>query len=323
MPASVRGTATAAAVTAFAAALALAVPFASARTRAQTPRDVVVDSKGIYPESVSSLPNGTLYVGSLGGTIYRALPGRSRAEPWIRRSAANHLLSIFGVLADPSTHSLWVCSSPAKLPGGIADGAASVMRFDLTTGARTGYWPLPAPQALCDDITLAADGTAFVADLANGEILTLAPHGHALELFARDPMLKGMDGIAFAADGTLYADNITRNRLLRVDHSPSGRFLGLTTLTTSQPISGPDGLRLIGGNRFALAEGRAGRIDEVTIRGDRATIRVLRSGLLSPASVTPVGDTVYAADGKVEYLFSPALKGKDPGPFVVHAIPIH
>jgi streptogramin lyase len=293
-----------------------------ARARAQTARDVVVDGKGIYPESMSSLPNGTLYVGSLGGTLYRALPGHSRAEPWIRRSAANSLLSIFGVLADPRTHSLWVCSSPAKLPGGVADGVASVMRFDLSTGARTGHWPLPTPQALCDDITFAPDGTAFVADLANGEILTLAPHGRALELFARDPLLKGMDGIAFAADGTLYADNITRSLLLRVDRSPSGRFAGLTTLETSQPISGPDGLRLIGGNRFALAEGRAGRIDEVTIRGDRATIRVLRTGLMSPASVTPVGDTVYAADGKVQYLFSPALRGKDPGPFVVHAIPI-
>jgi Strictosidine synthase-like, N-terminal len=282
--------------------------------------DVQIDGNGVYPESITSLANGTLYVGSITGTIYRAAPGAMRAEPWIRRSRANHLLSIFGVLADARSHSLWVCSSPVKLPGGVAAGQASVMRFDLRTGVETGEWPLPSPGALCDDITLAPDGTAFVADLANGEILTLGPHAASLGVFARDPALKGMDGIAFSGDGTLYADNITTNRLLRVDRSATGRFTGLTPLVTSRKLAGPDGLRLIGGRRFALAEGRAGRIDEITITGVRARIQVLRRGLMSPASVTHVGDVVYAADGKIQYLFDPALKGKDPNPFIVHAI---
>jgi Strictosidine synthase-like, N-terminal len=289
---------------------------------ARAASDVLIDGAGVYPESISSLPDGTVYVGSLTGTIYRAPPGASRAEPWIRRSRANHLLSIFGVLADARSHSLWVCSSPAKLPGGDAAGSASVMRFDLATGDETGDWPLPTPGALCDDITLAADGTAFVADLANGEILTLAPRAKSLRLLVRRAALKGMDGIVLSGAGTLYADNIRTNRLLRVDRTASGRFTGLTTLVTSRKLAGPDGFRLIGGNRFALAEGRAGRIDEVTIAGNRARIRVLRRGLMSPASVTTVGDVVYAADGKIQYLFDPALRGKSPNPFIVHAIPL-
>lgn len=295
---------------------------AAAHACAWAAPDVLIDGSGVYPESITSLADGTLYAGSVTGTIYRAAPGATRAEPWIRRSRANHLLSVFGVLADARSHSLWVCSSPVKFPGGAATGRASVMRFDLTTGAETGDWPLPTPGAICDDITLAADGTAFVADLANGEILTLAPHAKSLRLFARDAALVGMDGIVFSGNGTLYANNIRTNRLFRVDRSANGRFAGLTTLVTSRPIGGPDGFRLISGNRFALAEGRAGRIDEVTIVGDRAKIRVLRRGLMSPASVTPVGDIVYAADGKVQYLFDPALKGKDPDPFIIHAIPI-
>jgi len=298
------------------------VLFAIGATLAQAAPEVLIDGTGVFPESITSLPDGTLYIGSLSGTIYRAGPGASRAEPWIRRSRANHLLSVFGVLADARSHSLWVCSSPVKLPGGDAAGSASVMRFDLATREQTGDWPLPAPGALCDDITLAADGTAFVADLANGEILTLAPRGKSLRLFARSAALKGMDGIVLSGDGTLYADNIRTNRLLRVDRSANGRFAGLTTLVTSRKLAGPDGFRLIAGNRFALAEGRAGRIDEVTIAGNRARIRVLRRGLMSPASVTTVGDVVYAADGKVQYLFDPALTGKSPNPFIVHAISI-
>ncbi|MGH8227727.1 MAG: hypothetical protein ACREU3_07480 [Steroidobacteraceae bacterium] len=319
---SVLAAAAMAAAAATATTAAAAAAPTSASDGAAAARNVVIDGTGVYPESLSSLPDGTLYIGSVTGIIYRAAAGRTRAKPWIRRSPRNHLLSIFGVLADPRTHSLWVCSSPAKLPGGVAEGTSSVVRFDLATGAELGRWPLPSRGAVCDDITFAPDGTAYVNDIASGEILTLAPGAKSLAVLVRDPTLKGIDGIACAADGTLYADNITTNQLLRVNRGPSGRFTGLTRLTPSMRINGPDGLRLIGGNRFALAEGRSGRIDEVTIQGDRAIIRVLRRGLASPAGVTVVGATVYAADGKIMYLFDPRLKGKRPGPFIVHAIPI-
>jgi hypothetical protein len=87
-------------------------------------------------------------------------------------------------------------------------------------------------------------------------------------------------------------------------------------------VAGPDGFRCIGGNRFLLAEGNSGRIDLVTISGVHADIRVLREGLQSPPAVTLVGNTVYALEGKILYLISPALKGKDPGPFKAYAVPL-
>ncbi len=281
---------------------------------------MTIDGTGVYPESLTSTADGTLYIGSVKGIIYRALPGSAHAEPWIVRDVHNRLLSIYGVLADE--RSLWVCSSPAPLPGGVAHGRASLMRFDLRTAAKIGEWPLPAATAVCDDTTVDRDGTAFIGDIGSGEILDLRPGGRSLEVFAHDPALKGIDGIAFAQDGTLYADNITKNELLRVNRSPQGRFTGLTVLSTSQPIGGPDGLRLIAGQRFVLAEGRTGRIDEVTVSGDHATLRVLKDGLESPTAATIVGSTVYAVEGKIEYVFNPRLRGQNPGPFVVRAFPI-
>ena len=109
---------------------------------------------------------------------------------------------------------------------------------------------------------------------------------------------------------------------MRIERTVDGKFSGLTELTLSQPVGAPDGFRLIRGHRFLLAEGSAGRIDEVTIEGDRAAIRPLKEGLISPPAVTWVGHTAYALEGKIGYLIDPKLKGQDPGPFKAYAVPL-
>lgn len=296
------------------------VLLAGRAARAADIRDITIEGAAVYPESVTAAADGTVYAGSLGGTIYRAAPGSRVARAWIARSPANGLLSIFGVLADRSANTLWVCTAPAALPGGIARGRAAVVRFDLQSGKLEGRYPLPSPMAICDDIAPARDGTAFIADIGSGEILTLAPHSDSLHVFAHSPALLGIDGIAFGADGTLYIDNVRRNELLRVDRAPDGRFAGLTRLRTSVPIAGPDGFRPIAGSRFVLAEARAGRIDEVVIHGDEARVRVLRAGLDSPSGVDFASGKVYAVEGKIEYLFDPKLRGHSPAPFLVRVL---
>jgi sugar lactone lactonase YvrE len=194
------------------------------------------------------------------------------------------------------------------------------MRFNLRSGAFLHRYPLASPRSICDDVALARDGTAFVADIGTGEILTLAPGADALKPFARAPELEGIDGIAFASDGTLYVDNVRKSELLRVDRTRDGRFDRLVKLRTSVPIGGPDGFRRVAGSRFVLAESRLGRIDAVTIRGDEARIDVLRAGLDSPSGVHFADGTVYAVEGRIEYLFDPKLHGRSPDPFIVHVL---
>ena len=54
----------------------------------------------IFPESVTSTKNGTLYFGSLGqDSVYRAAPNASKAETWIMPKASG-LQTVLGVLAD-------------------------------------------------------------------------------------------------------------------------------------------------------------------------------------------------------------------------------
>lgn len=121
----------------------------------------------------------------------------------------------------------------------------------------------------------------------------------------------------------MYVNIVTTGKLLRVATNPDGSMGAITELTLSQPISGPDGMRPMSGNRFLLAEGPAGRISEVTIEGDAANIRVLREGLNGSPGVTLVGDTAYAIEGKIGYLIDPKLKGQDPGAFTIYAIPVN
>ena len=79
---------------------------------------------------------------------------------------------------------------------------------------------------------------------------------------------------------------------------------------------------LIGGNRFLQAEGPGGRVAVVEVDGDRATITPVKTGLDSSPAVTRVGQVGYAPEGKIQYRMDPALRGKDPGPFVIRAFPL-
>ena len=71
--------------------------------------DVTVDTPVAFPESLTSTPNGTIYIGSMNlGAVYRTLPGERTAKPWISKEAGN-FGRVLGVLADKST--LHVCDN--------------------------------------------------------------------------------------------------------------------------------------------------------------------------------------------------------------------
>jgi len=302
---------------AFAAVLPAAASAASARG------DILIDGTGVHPESVTSGRDGSLYVGSITGTIYRAGPRDTVARPFIVPDAANGLRAVFGVLVDAKHKRLWACSVANPFARAAGPPAPSeVVAFELGSGRLIGRWPFPAPGGTCNDIAIGPDAAAYATDTPGGRILRLAKGSAALEVAASDDRLKGIDGIAFGADGMMIINNVQRNELWRVRLATAGSPLTLTRLNASRSMEGPDGLRPIGGNRFLQAEGTGGRITLVTIAGDDARIDVLREGLNSSPGVTLLGKTVYAVEGKIQYLFNPELRGKDPGPFKAIAIPL-
>jgi len=280
------------------------------------PRDIAIAGSRVFPESLSADTLGTLYIGSNAGTIYRAMSGDAQAVPWIVPSAKNGLQSVCGVLVDEQRHELWVCSDPRPQ----TPGKAELKTFDLDTGELRATYPFPGDgPALCNDIAIETGGRVFATDTVGGRIVSLPPAGTTLEAWASSPDMRGIDGIAIAGDGAMYVNNVQKNWLARAERT-NAAFTKLTMISTSLPLSGPDGLRPISGNRLLQAEGPGGRVSVLTILGDKAEMLPVATGIDYPASMVLVGPTVYVPEGKINYLLDPAKRGQDPGTFRVRAI---
>jgi sugar lactone lactonase YvrE len=283
------------------------------------PKDIIVADKDVFPENADVDSQGNFYIGSFKGNIYRAVPGSTQAVAWIRPNETNKLASVLGVLVDERSNTLWACSAPV----GASAQVSALLAFDLKSGDFKKRYELPAPASACNDIAIAKDGTAYIAETANGRIFTLAPGAEVLSLFVEDKaVLGGVDGIAFSEDGILYVNNVRQNTMLRVNRKADGSFASLTKLNVSMPLNGPDGLRPIGGNRFVQAEGPAGRVSLLTIEGDDVMMKVLRDGMDGVPGVTYFRGIAYAIESKGRFLFDPSLKGQDPGEFALRAVPI-
>ena len=271
----------------------------------------------IFPESLSSTKNGDLYFGSLGqDAVYRARANESQATVWIKPKS-NNLMTVLGVFADEKAGVLWVCASASGGRGGAPYvGETALKAFKLKDGTFVASYPFPG-NGLCNDIAVAKDGSVFAADTIQARVLRLKKGASALDVWTSDAMLlAGADGLAFLDDGNLYINSVTQSTLLRIDVNKDGSAGKITKLEPSRPLMGPDGMRSVGKKTLLLVEG--GRLDEVTINGDKAEIKVLKEGMTGITAVTLTGGNAYVVEAKLN-LRNDATK--DPGPFKAFGIP--
>jgi hypothetical protein len=266
-------------------AVASAAPPATAQSRTQ----ITIDDASAAPENLTSTRDGTVFFGSTAkGTIYRALPDKAQAEAWIRGDKAG-LTNVLGVLADEKSNTLWVCDNAPFGRGAPPAGLPALRSFNLKTGEAKGTYPSPNG-GVCNDVANAADGTAYVSDTFGGRILRLKPGAEALDVWAADPQLRGVDGLSFLADGALYLNNFFNGKLSRIPVKEDGTAGPIVVLQTSAAFTRPDGLRTSGPKSLLQVEGR-GRLTEITIDGDCGEVRVIKDGLTNAAGVTAVGAT--------------------------------
>ena len=286
------------------AAVITAACFASV-LHAQARTELTIDDTAVSPENLTSSKDGTVYFGSTTkGTIYRAVPGAARAEPWILASATG-LTNVLGVLADDRTNTLWVCQNATGGRGGApVVGETALRAFDLKSGAAKGTYPFPPNAGICNDIAVSADGTAYVSESFRGRIHRLRPGATALEIWVTDQQLDVIDGLTLLADGAVYANNFASGKLYRIPVNGDGSAGAVVPIETSIPLGRPDGLRTAGPRTLIQAEGQ-GRLTELTIYGNRAEVRVVQDGLPGATGVTIVGDSALVLVGRVRAVVVP------------------
>jgi sugar lactone lactonase YvrE len=275
----------------------------------------------IFPESLTSSKDGTVFVGSMErNSVYRAAPDSSTAQEWIP-SKAHGLQTVLGVFADDETGTLWVCASASGGRNGApVVGETALKAFSMRDASFKGSYVFPG-NGLCNDVAIAPDGTLYVTDTTGARVLRLRKGAKALDVWASDAaLLASADGIAILADGAVYVNSYSRGAIVRIPVQRDGSAGTITRLETSRPLTQPDGMRSVGAATMLLTEG-AGRLDEVTIDGDRAEIKVLKEGLAGPTAVTLIGDMAYVSEARLNYRNDPALRDKDPGPFRAVGVP--
>jgi sugar lactone lactonase YvrE len=261
---------------------------------AQARTEITINDTGVQAENLTSSQDGNVYFGSTAkGTIYRAAAGAAQAEPWILASAAG-LTNVLGVLADDKTNTLWVCQNNTGGRGGSpVVGQTALRSFDLKSGAAKDTYPFPTNGGVCNDMAIAPDGTVYVTESFANRIHRLKAGARELDVWvAADPRLAGVDGIALLADGAVYVNTFFAGLLFRIPVNGDGSAGALQQIELSMPLTRPDGLRSVGPQTLIQAEGQ-GRVAELTVKGNRAEVRVLQEGLTGATGVTLVGNTAY------------------------------
>ena len=280
---------------------------------------ITVNDTRVFPESITSTKAGDVIFGSMGkGGVYRAKSGETSATLWIDPKVSG-ITFMAGVFADDRSGTLYACSAAPGSPQAVEKSA--VRTFDLKTGAAKASYPMPyGAGSFCNDFAVDKAGATYVTDTIGGAIHRLKTGAAGLEVWIKDAKLAGADGIAIGGDGNVYVNSVTAGRLFRVAVNKDGSAGAITELQPSLKLDKPDGMRSLGGLKFLQAEGGAGRIAEVTVSGDTATITPIKQNQPGLTAMTVARGKVWALNAKLNYMQDKTLAGQDPGPFTAEAV---
>ncbi len=288
---------------------------------------IVIPGDRYFPEGVTVTSGGVFFVGSLfEGCITRCPAGATQMEPFIE-PGANGLVSVLGLWADEDRNTLWACSSDAgngKLKGSAPVG---VKAFDLQTGAARGSYDFPGG-GFANDLTFDRQGNLYVTDSWTPRILRLKAGGSALDEWINDPRLGveqwSLNGIDFDhLSSAIYTVNQRAGQLFRISLEPDGSAGAVTLIQTSQELRRPDGLKVIGPNTLATAEGGAGGMSVITVQGSTAQVRRVAANLDGVTTFAFYRGSAWVVEGQSDHFWDPANAGPDADPpFRIVEVPL-
>lgn len=257
-----------------------------------------IPQKGLITEGIAvDRKSGVVFVSSArkGKVIRIARGGKSKD---FSRGEPLHGLSGMGI--DAKRRLLWACSSASPRVEGFTRGAAadaSLVAFDLTTGAVVRRVRATNEKTFCDDVTVSNDGTVYVSD-STGAVLRLAPEAAAMETLVPHGTIRSPQGSVLSRDGrVLYVADY--GGPLRAIDVQTGDAIPLR-LPADLQILGIDGLTRWRNSLIAVQNGirphRVIRLDLAHggLAVERATILAMNHPLMDEPTIgTVVGDTYY------------------------------
>jgi hypothetical protein len=111
--------------------------------------------------------------------------------------------------------------------------------------------------------------------------------------------------------------------LFRIRIQPDGSAGAVTLISTSQELRRPDGLKVIGPDTLATAEGGAGGMSVISVQGDSAHVRRVPAGLDGVTTFAFYQGSAWVVEGQSDHFWDPANAGPhaDP-PFRIVKVPI-
>jgi len=148
------------------------------------------DDPNLLPEAYAVGPSGTCYIGSVRSGKIIALSGTSTPKEFALATGG-----VFDI--EVRSDALWaaVNNQLAYEQPDPENSFASIMVFDLTTGAVKREMRVSQPEALLGDLEVANDGTAYASDSLTPRLFKLAPESETFEIFAEDPRFANLQGI--------------------------------------------------------------------------------------------------------------------------------
>jgi hypothetical protein len=97
----------------------------------------------------------------------------------------------------------------------------------------------------------------------------------------------------------------------------------VTKIETSQELRRPDGLKVIGNNTLATAEGGAGGMAVLSVAGDQASVRRVPAGLDGVATFANYKGSAWVVENHADHFWDPANAGPDANaPFRIVEVPL-
>lgn len=274
-----------------------AVLLAQSNAFAATDR-ITLSGQGIAPESLTSTADGTVIISSATRKIFRAVPGQQVAEAWID-APEDGPRSIFGVLADERSNTLWACS------GSVPATTSELYAFGLRTGKLMARYPLPTGKGICNDIAVSPDGTVYATDSSNMQVVRLVKGKQRLDIWAGSdgdafgPSNGILDGIAVIGN-RVVVNTLVTSRLFSAPVLPDGKADDVADITLDRAIDRPDGMRSHGTNGLLVIEtGSDGTLSHILLNGNKGRVDTVRKAFQHGAvAVTIMDKQAYVLGGR-------------------------